>query len=143
MLAFPESDVVERLQGLVQLKGIGLAPDLAEAIRTPPKSAPWLFVAFATRGGASELSGAQVQGTRTTEILLVPWIRNHGTPSQVLAERRALVEAIDARLVGWVPDAAVDELYLASARDEFAHGAWLVSRMSYQARWTYTGTRQA
>jgi hypothetical protein len=143
MLWFPDDAVLARLAGVTSLASIQLAPDLAEAMRTPPRSGPALFVAFQTQGQPSEISGPTVQGSRTTAIQLVLWVRNSGTPQRVLAERKAVAEAIDARLLGWVPDDAVDEIYLLAARDDFAHGAWLVSQLIYRATWTYSGAKQS
>lgn len=142
MLAFPEDAIVERLRSCSALKQIGLAPDLAAAMETPPRSGPAVFVSFATTGQQSDFSGEQVQGARVTAVQLVLWVRNAGSAERVLAERRVVSEAVDACLSGWSPSDAVEALFQIGLRDQFIHGAWLVSQMVYRAPWLYSGVVQ-
>jgi hypothetical protein len=140
VLAFPEDAVIQRLQGVSAIALLGLAPDLKEAMETPPRNAPALFVSFGTTGSQSELSGEQIQGGRQTAVQLVLWVRNAGGPEAALRARREVKEAIDARLSGWSPDDAVDALYQLGDRDQFTHGSWLVSQLIYRANWIYSGS---
>ena len=142
MLSFPDDLVIARLRGIAAIKLIGLSPDLAEAARKTPATAPALYMATATTGGPSEFSGSNVQGDRRTMLQFVLWISNHGTAEQVLATRRGITDAIDARFLDWTPDDGIEPLYQEQMRDQFVHGSWLVTQLFYRANWIYSGTSQ-
>jgi hypothetical protein len=141
-LVYPVSQLITRLDGVAELKLVGVAADLVGALNQPPRTAPAAQVVANTTGGALKYSGPPIQQDRTTTIAIVLWVNNHGPAAQVRAEMDALQAAVDARLAGWTPGNAFSELLFQSARDEFSHGAYLVSQMTFQSRWNFSANFQ-
>jgi hypothetical protein len=141
-LVYPVAPFVARLKGAQKIKLVGSAPDLVAATTKPPLNSPAVYVASVTRGLGQLCSGPIVQQNRRTSLQLVLWVQNSGTAEQVVAERDAAVTGIEARLAGWTPGDDFGDLILDAQRDEFSHGAWLVTQLVYTSDWTFTAEVQ-
>ena len=143
VLRFPTAQAMDRLEAIEAIKLLGTSADLQAALDGSPRAAPAVFVLTETTGGAIEFSGPPVQQTRNTALKLVCWVSNHGRPAQVRDDMDQLLGDIDARLAGWTPGDAFAELVMKAARDEFAHGAYLVAQAVYDCTWTFSAEHQA
>jgi hypothetical protein len=142
VLAYPMTAVVARLKGTNVLKLVGSAADLVEATKTPPRADPAVFLASVTKGQGQLCSGPTIQQNRRTWVQLVLWVKNHGGAEAVIAKRDEVAAAIEARLAGFTPGDAFGDLLLDAQRDEFSHGAWLVTQLVYTSDWTFSAEVQ-
>lgn len=141
--AFPVAALMERLGAVSALSLVGNARDLTEALQTPPRSAPAVFVLAETRGGSIKYSGTPVQQGRTTALKLVVWVRHHGDAATSRAEMDRALAAIDARLTGWSPsNPPFGAVVFRGSRDEFAHGQYLVAQVLYECEWNFSAEVQ-
>lgn len=142
--AFPVAELMQRLGAVSALSLVGNARDLADALQTPPRSAPAAFVLAETRGGPIKYSGTPVQQGRTTTLKLVVWVRHHGDAERSRAEMDRVLAGIDARLTGWSPsNPPFGSAVFRGSRDEFAHGQYLVAQALYECEWNFSAEVQA
>lgn len=142
-LSYPMAAVIERMEAVESIALLGVSADLKAALDGAPRTAPAVFLLSETTGGNIEFTGPPVQQARTTAVKAVVWVKHHGRPAQVRQELDNVLADIDARLAGWTPGDAFAELVFGSSRDEFAHGAYLVAQVVYQAAWTFSAEYQA
>lgn len=141
-LTFPMASVIARLESIAELKLVGVAADLVAANTTAPRTAPALYVLTETVGGEIKFTGPPIQQDRTTQIKCVVWVRNHGEAQVVRTVMDNVLAAIDARFAGWSPGNAFEELRFRGARDEFAHGQYLVTQAIYESGWNFQANKQ-
>lgn len=141
-LAFPTAAVVERLMGAESIALVGIAADLNAALATPPRAMPAVYVITSTSGGPIKYSGSPTQQERVTTLVLLCWVRNHGTAAASRAAMDALLATIDARLAGWAPNDACAEVQFVASRDEFAAGQHQVAQATYQSSWNFIAPLQ-
>lgn len=141
-LTYPVAAVVERLRSAQSIKLVGLAPDLANALSTPPRVTPAVYLVTSVTGGAVKYSGPPVQQERVTTLAHVVWVRHHGDTAAVRAELDDVLAEIDAVYAGWSPGEAFGDLVLTQARDEFAHAQYLCVQAHYTSAWDFQAERR-
>lgn len=142
-LGFPFAALIQRLEGVAELKQVGVAIDLQAALEKAPRACPAVYVLSQTTGGPFKFSGPPAQQGRTTTIKLIVWVRHHGQPAQVQAQMDGVLAAIDARLSGWIPGNAFSALRFTASRDEFGHNGHQVVQMQFAGEWNFSSEVQA
>ena len=137
-LAYPLDSAIERLKSVEGVALVGIAPDFASLRAAAPRVVPAVFVLSETAGGPFSYSGDElVQQKRTTRLILLVWVSQHGEAAEAVRDMRRLLECIDARLAGWTPGDAFSSLRFISSRDELYGNPYLVTRVVYEASWDF------
>ena len=142
VLGSPLDAAIERLQTVPQLALVGITPDFASLKSAPPRALPAVYVLSETTGGAITYSGPPLQQKRTTRLVLLVWVEQHGEAAEAVRSMREILEAIDARLPGWTPGDAFGGLRFVSSRDELYGNAHLVTRAVYESAWDFSAQSQ-
>lgn len=141
VLIFPLAAVIARLEGVPEIALVGNAGGLSEALETPPRKTPAVFVLAETQGGPISFNGTPVQQDRTTAVKFVVWVRNHGGAAKASAEMDAVLAAIDQQMTGWSPGGdAFSAMQFVANRDEFEYGAALVNQAVFECNWNFSAT---
>lgn len=136
-LAYPVSELIERLQGAELIKFVGLTDELSQALEKVPRTTPSVFIMTESKGGAMQFSSTPVTQARETSFKLFVWLRHQGTPEKARAEMDAVLACIDQRLAGFTPGNAFSELRFIASRDEFAQPQFQVVQVIYQCDWSF------
>lgn len=131
---FPLSPLVDRLTPIPELRVVGIAADLATALKALPATIPAAYVVREERALETTYgTGVQLQKVDAA-IAVVYFVRNYArsdTGGGARDEMDALIAAGRARLIGWRPSSDYTPLRLHSSNENVYSGAVLVSQETY------------
>lgn len=139
---FPLTAVLERVSSLTALRTVGIAADLAAALKTAPAALPALYLVREERAKETTYgTGVQVQKIDAA-IACVLFVRNYRDADiggGARAEMDALIAQLRERLLGWRPSGDYMPLQLQSSNENLYSGALLASQETYLS--TYRTTK--
>lgn len=134
---YPVDKTIERIRDKVPLaRLVGDAAGLDAALRTPPNTAPAIFVLRDERGGAEKYSGGgtSIQNIDVT-LRIALLVRNvsgeqRGTGARALADQVAA--QLRAALCGWTPDASFNAITFVASRNDRYLAGWLADQEQFR-----------
>lgn len=141
-LIYPLSSLVGRLSSVAEIRLLGVAPDLAAVLETPPRAVPAVYLGTSSTGGKLQYTGPLHQQDRETTVHTVIWVRNAGGPAAVLKDMETVEQAVEARLAGYTPGDAFGSLLFSEAKDEFTRADYYVRQLAYTSQWMFSTSVQ-